>query len=173
MSFEPWNPSALPSAPEGVWIHVSVWEQKVRVLRGKEMLWETLVSTALLGCGEEPESHRTPRGWHFICEKIGEGAPLGTEFRGRQPTGFLWTPDAPFFEKSLILTRILWLAGMEPHNLTTRERYIYFHGTNREDAIGKPMSKGCICLRNEEMVDLFDYASVGTRVWLEEGGSPL
>ncbi|VVM05609.1 L,D-transpeptidase [Methylacidimicrobium tartarophylax] len=173
MHFDPWDSSGLPSTPAGIWFHVSVWEQKVRVLRGKEQIWETLVSTALFGCGEEPGSYRTPRGWHFICEKIGEGSPLGTEFRGRRPTGLLWTPDAPFRERSLILTRILWLAGMEPHNLTTRERFIYFHGTNREDAIGQPMSKGCICLRNEEMVQLFEQASIGTRVLIEERGSPL
>ncbi|MDD2676914.1 MAG: L,D-transpeptidase [Methylacidiphilaceae bacterium] len=173
MHCDPWDPSVLPSTSAGIWFHVSVWEQKVRVRRGKEQIWEALVSTALLGCGEEPGSYRTPRGWHFICEKIGEGSPLGTEFRGRQPTGMLWTPDAPFRERSLILTRILWLAGMEPHNLTTRERFIYFHGTNREDAIGKPMSKGCICLRNEEMVQLFEQASIGTRVLIEERGSRL
>lgn len=173
MKFDRRDPSARSLAPEGIWFHVSVWEQKARVLRGWEPIWETMVSTALLGCGEEPGSHRTPRGWHFVYQKIGEGSPLGTEFRGRRSTGFVWTPDAPWFEESLILTRILWLAGMEPHNLTTRERFIYFHGTNREDAIGKPMSKGCICLRNEEMLHLFDHASVGTRVLIEEGGSPL
>ncbi|CAB4243665.1 conserved protein of unknown function [Methylacidimicrobium sp. AP8] len=173
MNFEPWDTSRLGLVPKGTWFHVSVWEQKVRVLRDKEPLWEAPVSTARLGCGEEAGSHRTPRGWHFVCEKIGEGAPLGTEFRGRKPTGFLWTPDAPFFERSLILTRILWLAGMEPHNLNTRERFIYFHGTNREDAIGKPMSRGCICLRNEDMIELFEHASIGTRVLIEEKGHRL
>ncbi|MGD9896953.1 MAG: L,D-transpeptidase [Candidatus Methylacidiphilaceae bacterium] len=172
MRIESLDASSLPPVPADVWFHVSVWEQRLRVLRGKEQIWEAPVSTALLGCGETPGSHKTPRGWHFICEKIGEGSPLGTEFRGRQPTGYLWTPDAPFFEQSLILTRILWLAGLEAHNLTTRARFIYFHGTNREDAIGKPMSKGCICLRNEEMIQLFEHASVGTRVWIEEGGNP-
>ncbi len=173
MHFEPGNQSALSSAPEGIWLHVSIWEQKVRVLSGKEPVWEAPVSTALLGCGEEPESHRTPRGWHFVCEKIGEGSALGTEFRARQPTGFLWTPDTPFCEQSLILTRILWLAGMEPHNLTTRARFVYFHGTNHEYSIGKPMSKGCICLRNEEMIELFEHVSIGTRVLIEEGGNRL
>jgi lipoprotein-anchoring transpeptidase ErfK/SrfK len=66
----------------------------------------------------------------------------------------------------MILSRILWLEGTEPSNLNTKERYIYFHGTNQEDEIGRPASHGCIRLRNQAMIQLFDFVEVGTPVWI-------
>ncbi len=122
------------------------------------------VSTARKGTGSEPDSHQTPLGWHRVCEKIGDGAAPGTQFIGRKPTGRIWKSTDPVEEKNLVLTRILWLDGEEEHNRTSKDRYIYIHGTNREDLIGTPASAGCVCLKNSDVIDLYNLAPVGTRV---------
>jgi lipoprotein-anchoring transpeptidase ErfK/SrfK len=89
------------------------------------------------------------------------GAPLWAEFKSRQPTGRIAEPGG---EEDGVLTRILWLEGLDPENANTRGRYIYFHGTNREDLIGTPASHGCVRLRNEDMEELFDLVPEGTPV---------
>ena len=122
------------------------------------------ISTAKKGIGSEPESNKTPLGWHRICEKIGDGAAPGTQFVGRKPTGRVWQPTDPVEEKNLVLTRILWLDGEEASNRTSKDRYIYIHGTNREDLIGTPASAGCVCLKNSDVIDLYSLVPVGTRV---------
>ena len=122
------------------------------------------VSTAKKGIGSEPDSNKTPLGWHRVCEKIGDGAAPGTQFVGRKPTGRVWQPTNPVEEKNLVLTRILWLDGEEPSNRTSKDRFIYIHGTNREDLIGTPASAGCVCLKNSDVIDLYSLVPVGTRV---------
>jgi len=121
--------------------------------------WE--VSTSRFGLGTEEGSFRTPIGRFRICEKIGDSATLWSIFKSRVPTGDLASPGG---EEDLVLTRILWLEGLDPENANTRGRYIYFHGTNREDLIGSPASHGCIRLRNAEMVELFDLVEMGLPV---------
>jgi lipoprotein-anchoring transpeptidase ErfK/SrfK len=83
---------------------------------------------------------------------------------GRKPTGRVWKSSDPVEEKNLVLTRILWLDGEEDHNKTSKDRYIYIHGTNREDLIGQPGSAGCVCLRNADVIALYDLIPVGTRI---------
>lgn len=149
--------------------YVDVPAQKVRVItEAGSLLWETDVSTSRYGLGEQEGSLRTPRGWFEVIEKVGDGAPLGAVFQSRVPTGVIWTPNSPIVSEDLVLTRILWLSGLEPHNANTQQRYIYFHGTNHESQIGTPGSHGCIRLRNADMIQLFDYASIGTRVFILE-----
>jgi lipoprotein-anchoring transpeptidase ErfK/SrfK len=111
------------------------------------------VSTSKFGLGFEEGSFRTPTGRFRIAEKIGDGVPSGMIFRSRLPTG---TISGQGGEDDLVLTRILWLEGLDPENANTRERYIYIHGTNQEHLIGTPASHGCIRLRNKDMIDLFD-----------------
>lgn len=148
---------------------VDVAAQKVRVVaESGAVIWEADVSTSRYGLGEKEGSLRTPRGWHTVAEKIGAGQPVGAVFKSRVPTGEIWSPDSPLSSDDLVLTRILWLAGGEPHNTNTQQRYIYFHGTNHESHIGTPDSHGCIRLRNADILTLFDYAEIGTRVWIQE-----
>ena len=122
------------------------------------------VSTAKKGTGSEPDSNKTPLGWHRVCQKIGDDAAPGTQFVGRKPSGRVWKSTDPVEEKNLVLTRILWLDGEEPHNRTSKDRYIYIHGTNREDLIGTPASAGCVCLKNSDVIELYDLVPPGTRV---------
>lgn len=147
-------------------IHVSVPEQKLRLLRGGEVMAEFDVSTAAAGTGTEEGSLRTPTGLFRICEKIGAGAPERAVFRSRRLTGEIGAEDSA---EDLVLTRILWLDGLEPENANTRGRYIYIHGTNHEREIGRPASHGCVRMRNGDVARLFDLVETGTLVRIEDG----
>ena len=146
-------------------LRVSISAQRLDIIADDGSVSRSFpVSTAKKGTGSEPDSHKTPLGWHRVCQKIGDNAESGTHFIGRKPTGRVWKSSDPVEEKNLVLTRILWLDGEEEHNRTSKDRYIYIHGTNREDLIGKPASAGCVCLRNADVIQLYDLIPVGTRV---------
>lgn len=129
------------------------------------------VSTGLNGLGERHGSGCTPRGLHRVRLRIGAGAPIGTVFRGRRPTGEVYGPDlaAAGPRRDWILTRILWLTGCEPGRnrggaCDTLRRFIYIHGCPDTEPMGEPRSHGCIRMRNTDLVELFDLTPVGTLV---------
>ena len=124
------------------------------------------ISSAKNGVGETPGSFKTPRGSHVIHAKIGGDQPLYTVFRGRIPTGDVWTPalSAKQPDRDFILSRILWLTG--PH--TPLDRYIYIHGTSDEANIGTPVSHGCIRMCNKDVLKLYNLVSVGDVVIIKE-----
>lgn len=133
------------------------------------------VSTAKKGVGEEKGSNRTPRGRHIIRARIGAGAPLGAAFRGRRPTGEVWSPELAEASpgRDWILTRILWLSGLEPGRnrlgqVDSMQRYIYIHGTPDSEPMGVPLSIGCVRMRNRDVAELFDLVSAGTPVEIHE-----
>jgi lipoprotein-anchoring transpeptidase ErfK/SrfK len=127
------------------------------------------VSTSKFGLGFEEGSFRTPTGRFRIAEKIGQDALPWMTFKSRLQTGRIASPGG---DEDLVLTRILWLEGLDPENANTHARYIYLHGTNQEELIGTPSSHGCIRLRNDDMVHLFDQVAVGTPVMIiASGGS--
>ncbi|MRR08058.1 MAG: hypothetical protein EG828_14245, partial [Deltaproteobacteria bacterium] len=128
------------------------------------------VSSARLGVGTREDSLKTPPGIHRICEKIGAGAPVGRIFRDREDTGTDW--DHASGEENIILTRILRLEGLEPGinkgpGVDTWERYVYIHGTNREEDIGTAFSHGCICMHNTDIVEFFDMVPEGTILYID------
>ena len=126
------------------------------------------VSTAANGLGCEPNSNCTPHGRLVIAEKIGSDLPEGTVLRNRKSKGEVWSPTSSgpsaSPEEDLVLTRVLWLAGQESHNVNTLERHIYVHGTNHESHLGFPVSHGCIRVSNKDIVELFDLLKVGDEV---------
>jgi len=108
---------------------------------------------------------KTPTGRFRIAEKIGGSAPSGTVFQSRVPL----KPGDPFPpSEDLVMSRILWLDGLEEHNANTRQRFIYIHGTKHEDKIGSPASHGCIRMRNADVIDLFDLVDEDTPVVIRE-----
>lgn len=119
------------------------------------------VSTSRFGLGSEEGSFKTPTGRFRIAEKIGGDAPAWMIFKSRIPTGMLAAPGG---EEDHVLTRILWLEGLDPENANTRARYIYIHGTNQESLIGTPASHGCIRLRNREMIELYNRVKSGDSI---------
>lgn len=145
-------------------IRVSLPAQTLELFDARGMLIAAYpVSTAKNGAGEERGSYRTPRGKHLIRAKVGAGATACTVFKGRRPTGELWSPklaaDQP--DRDWILTRILWLSGREPGRnrlgeVDTMRRHIYIHGSPDSAPMGVPESHGCIRMRNADIIDLFD-----------------
>jgi hypothetical protein len=153
-------------------IVVSISGQKAQLLQRGIPLRTYLISSAAKGVGFENGSYKTPTGLFRIAEKIGDRAARGTVFRQRQATGEVWSKDAAnplsTSQDDLILTRILWLEGLEPQNANTRDRYIYLHGTNQEPQLGTPVSHGCIRFSNKDIEDVFEQVPVGTEVLIKE-----
>jgi lipoprotein-anchoring transpeptidase ErfK/SrfK len=133
------------------------------------------ISSGIKGAGEQRNSEKTPRGWHVIRVKIGRQEAVNTVFVGRRPTGEQYSPELAkqHPNRDWILTRILWLSGLEIGknrlgNVDTMQRYIYIHGTPDEIPLGKPGSRGCIRMRNADIIGLFDAVPVGTRIFISE-----
>lgn len=149
-------------------IIVSVSDQMLRHRRATGVWHAYPVSTAANGVGNRRGSFQTPLGRHRIGRKIGEGQPIYTAFIARRPVG-IYIPGAEDAYRDWILTRILWLDGMDTGRnrrgpVDTRSRYIYIHGTHEEDRIGSPASHGCIRMRNRDMLELFMHCREGERV---------
>ena len=149
--------------PEPV-IRISVRDQRLDLLSGENVLSSYPVSTSRFGLGSEEGSMKTPLGKFKIGEKIGHGLPVGTVFRSRIP---LAPEEATPPTDDLILSRILWLDGLEERNANTRDRFIYIHGTNHEEEIGRAASHGCIRMKNADLLALFDQVPLGTEVRIE------
>jgi len=158
-------------------IEVSIADQQLRLYEEGKIVMEVLISTASKGAGEMRGSEQTPRGWHTIRAKIGAGVPVNTVFKGRRPTGEIYTSELGAAQpgRDWMLTRILWLSGLERGKnrlgiVDTMRRYIYIHGTPDEEPMGIPASHGCIRMRNEDVVELFDRVPVGTPILISEHG---
>jgi L,D-transpeptidase YbiS len=156
-------------------IDIDLTRQQMQLLDGDRVLADYAVSTGGNGPGEINGSGCTPRGRHIVRAKIGRGAPSGSVMIGRRPTGEVWTPElhAQFPKRDWILTRILWLSGMEHGRnrlgcVDTFRRYIYLHGTPDITKLGAPGSKGCVRMRNADIIELFDRIPVGTEVDIHE-----
>lgn len=146
-------------------IDVSVRDQRLILTRDGEKLRSYPISTSRFGIGTEEGSLKTPLGNFRIAEKIGDSAAPGTIFKARVALG----PDDPLPEtEDLITSRILWLDGMDEENGNTRERFIYIHGTKHEDKIGMPASHGCIRMRNDDVIELFELVDETTQVVIRE-----
>lgn len=146
---------------------VNTARQRLVLIQEGEPVAEYPVSTARAGVGGEEGSHRTPPGWHRIHRRIGQDAPVGALFVSREPTGAVWRGEPT--EDDLILTRVLTLEGLEEGvnrgaGRDSLERYIYIHGTNHPDRIGAPVSHGCVRMRNEDIVALFELVREGDPV---------
>ena len=120
------------------------------------------VSTSKFGVGDLPGTGWTPLGHLEIARKIGDAAPSGTVFKDRRRTGEIVPPDSP--GRDPIVTRILWLRGREPQNANAYARYIYIHGTPEERNIGLPVSYGCIRMRSQDVIQLYDTVGRGASV---------
>lgn len=148
---------------------ISITNQTLQVYENERLVKAYSVSTAKNGAGEMMGSEQTPRGEHIVRAKIGNAAPINSVFVARRATGEIYSPAlrAQHPHRDWILTRILWLSGLERGKnrlgkVDTMRRYIYIHGTPDEEPMGVPMSHGCIRMRNQDVIELFDMLPVGT-----------
>ena len=144
---------------------ISIPEQRMALLNDGAPLATYPVSTSKFGLGNLPGTSWTPLGRLEIAKKIGAGAPSGAAFKDRRPTGEIVPPDAP--GRDIIVTRILWLRGEEAQNQRAYSRFIYIHGTPEERNIGLPVSYGCVRMRSQDVIELFDIVGNGAQVRIE------
>ncbi|MGB2220980.1 L,D-transpeptidase family protein [Neptunomonas sp.] len=155
-------------------LHLNIKEQQLTLIEpGRTTRFS--ISTAANGTGEQTGSGCTPRGLHIIRAKIGAGLPENAVFIGRRFTGEIYSSALAQSNpgRDWILTRILWLSGCEPGvnrlgNVDSMRRYIYIHGTPETEPMGVPASHGCIRMRNNDLLTLFNRVSVGTPLLIEE-----
>ena len=157
------------------YLRVSLGDQCLAVVEGHAVVGEYPVSTAFRGAGERHGSGCTPRGWLVIRARIGAGCPRGTVFIGRRPTGEHYDEAmaARFPDRDWILSRILWLGGLEPGfnrygDVDTARRYIYIHGSPDRGVDGTAASHGCIRMRQDDVITLFDQIPAGTWVRVQK-----
>lgn len=188
------NASAAQLTPEDrermkwdKWVHgekviwISVPDQRLRLVEDGQVTLEMKCATALNGIGARLNTNQTPPGWHRVSDKIGEGEPMGRVFRSRGATSKIWREDEAVPE-DLVLTRIFILEGLEPginqgkdkegFVVDSLQRLIYIHGTNAEEFLGTPSSKGCIRLSNNDVITLFKQVPVGTLVYIDPPDAP-
>ncbi len=156
-------------------IDISITDQRCILFDNNEIVFKSQVSTAYNGTGQQKNSNCTPLGLHIIRACIGQGQPENTVFIGRRSTDEIYTEELglQFPDRDWILTRILWLSGLELGknrlgNVDTMQRYIYIHGCPDNLPIGKPLSHGCIRMHNQDILTLFDLVKPGTKVLIHK-----
>jgi hypothetical protein len=151
-------------------ILVSVADQSLALYHNERLLGRYPVSTSRFGLGDQPGSRATPLGRMEVAKMIGAGAPLGAVFRSRRQTGEVLQPVAP--GRDPIVTRIIWLKGLEPQNRHAFARCIYIHGTAEERNVGHPASYGCVRMRSADVLRVFNAIGVGATVDIIPGSLP-
>ncbi len=158
------------------WVRIDLAAQQLTLFAGNQVVDRWSVSTARNGPGERQDSGCTPRGEHRVRLLIGAGCVPNTVFIARRPTGEIYTPAlaAAAPGRDWILTRIIWLTGTQPGfnrggACDTLRRYIYIHGCPDSEPMGRPCSHGCVRMRNDDVIALFDQLEPGSRVVIDEG----
>jgi hypothetical protein len=152
---------------------VSIGSSLLQLRRNGSVVTSYVVSTSRMPPSNVANSLGTPRGLHEIAERIGGDQPAGMVFKSRIPTGrhYSEVEEGGPGPMNLITSRILWLRGLEAginqgDGVDTHSRYIYIHGTQREERIGEPISAGCVLMRNRDIIELYDQVRAGDLVWI-------
>lgn len=161
--FGPIAARAIASNPEVV---VSVADQELALIDGRKTVARFPISTSKFGTGDVLGSYRTPLGQTFVSAKIGDGLPAGAVLKNRNATGEIVNANAP--GRDAIVSRVIWLRGMDGTTANARERCIYIHGTAEESRIGKKASYGCIRMRSKDVIALYGRVHIGTHVQISE-----
>jgi lipoprotein-anchoring transpeptidase ErfK/SrfK len=150
---------ALSTATE---IIISVPDQQLAMIDRGKLISKYAISTSKFGLGDGNGTYRTPLGTLFVSAKFGDRLPAGAVIKSRVPTGEIVNANAP--GRDAIVSRVIWLRGMEQQNRGARDRCIYIHGTPEERRIGTPASFGCIRMRSRDVIALYDLAHIGMHV---------
>ena len=156
--------------PESLELLISVADQRLVFLREGEIIAKYRVSTSRFGIGDSFGSYKTPVGQFKVCDKVGEALASGTVIKHRVATAEVLPVNAA--GRDPIVTRVIWLEGLEEQNRNAKARGIYIHGTTEENKLGNPVSWGCIRMRSSDVTEIFDHAPVGMRVSIIAGKLP-
>jgi lipoprotein-anchoring transpeptidase ErfK/SrfK len=155
------NCLAAGFAPE---IVVSVADQELALIARGKVVRRFPVSTSKFGTGDAVGSYRTPLGETFVSAKVGDGLPIGAVIKNRNATGEILKANAP--GRDAIVSRVIWLRGMDGTTANARDRCIYIHGTAEEQRVGRRASFGCIRMRSKDVIVLYNLVHIGTHVRL-------
>jgi len=139
---------------------ISVSDQKLMLLQNGGKIATYPISTSMFGLGDYWGRMTTPLGYLAVAQKIGDHAPIGAVFHNRRFTGEILAPDAP--GRDPVITRIIWLRGLEAQNAHAFSRCIYIHGTPQEKNIGRPASYGCIRMKSSDIAALYNQLTLGS-----------
>jgi lipoprotein-anchoring transpeptidase ErfK/SrfK len=157
------RPLSASSATE---IFISIPDQTLAVVESGKLIARYPVSTSKFGNGDDVGSYRTPLGTLFVSGKFGDHLPAGTVLKNRAPAGEIIAVDAP--NRDAIVSRVIWLRGMERQNSAAHYRCIYIHGTPEERRVGRAASFGCIRMRSGDVIALYDRVHIGMHVTISE-----
>ena len=159
-------PDAAHALSPATEIIISVPDQQLAVIDRGKLISKYSISTSKFGLGDSNGSYRTPLGVLFVSAKFGDHLPAGAVIKNRMSTGEIVNPNAP--GRDAIVSRVIWLRGMEQQNHSARDRCIYIHGTPEERRIGTVASFGCIRMRSKDVIALYDLAHIGMHVTITE-----
>ena len=149
---------------------VSVKDQKLMLLQNGQRVAVYPISTSKYGLGDYWGHMTTPLGYLQVAQKIGDHAPVGAVFHNRRFTGEILKPNAP--GRDPVITRIIWLRGLEQQNSHAFARCIYIHGTPEEKTIGRPASYGCIRMKSKDVTALYEQLPLGAVVQITDAKLP-
>ncbi len=161
---------AEDAIPQPLELLISVAEQRLVVLHEGAVVGKFNVSTSRFGLGDSFGSYKTPLGRFKVCDKVGEDLPSGTVIKHRTATNEVLPVNAA--GRDPIVTRVLWLDGLDEQNRNAKARGIYIHGTTEESKIGAPVSYGCIRMRSRDIIELFRHLQEGSQVAIIPGKLP-
>jgi lipoprotein-anchoring transpeptidase ErfK/SrfK len=147
-------------------IVVSVPDQQLAVIDRGKLISKYPISTSKFGLGDGSGSYQTPLGVLFVSAKFGDHLPAGAVIKNRVSTGEIVNPNAP--GRDAIVSRVIWLRGLEQQNRGARDRCIYIHGTPEERSLGRPASFGCIRMRSHDVIALYDFVHIGMHVTITQ-----
>jgi lipoprotein-anchoring transpeptidase ErfK/SrfK len=153
---------SIPAPTLSTRVVISIRDQKLMLIENGSIAATYPVSTSKYGLGDNWGSLATPLGLLQVAQKIGDRAPMGAVFHNRRWTGEILHPNTP--GRDPVMTRIIWLRGLEATNAHAFNRCIYIHGTNEENLIGKPASFGCIRMKSADVFALYSQLPLGTPV---------
>ncbi len=162
------TPAPTPAPLVETQLVVSIPEQKLAVLVNGKVYKTYKISTSRYGEGDSLGSWCTPTGHLAVATKIGGTVPYGGVFEGRRFTGEVLSVNAP--GRDPIVSRIIWLRGLEYANKNAYHRCIYIHGTPQEDTLGKKASYGCIRMASSDVIEVFNWITTGTEVAVVDKG---
>jgi lipoprotein-anchoring transpeptidase ErfK/SrfK len=162
--------AGLPTMEVQNTVVVSVKDQKLMLLQDGARVAVYPISTSKYGLGDYWGHMTTPLGYLQVAQKIGDHAPTGAVFHNRRFTGEVLTPNAP--GRDPVITRIIWLRGLEQQNAHAFARCIYIHGTPEEKTIGRPASYGCIRMKSKDVTALYNQLPLGAIVQIVDAKLP-
>jgi L,D-transpeptidase catalytic domain len=170
LAIAPAHANSIPAPTLNPRVIISVRDQKLMLMENGAVTATYPVSTSKYGLGDTWGSLATPLGLLQVAQKIGDSAPIGAVFHNRRWTGEILRPNTP--GRDPVMTRIIWLRGLQIANAHAFRRCIYIHGTNEENLLGRPASFGCIRMRSVDVASLYSQLPLGTPVEIVQDRLP-